>query len=72
MTETRGSAQIDRSDPPEINDLPAMIAMIDYLVPQCRDVSPVTTVLLALARRELLSLQLANDGVIRAMARRSA
>lgn len=72
MTRTHDSALKDKDAAPEINDLPAIIAMIDYLVPQCRDVSPVTTVLLALARRELLSLQLANDGVIRAMAHRSA
>jgi hypothetical protein len=56
--------------PTLVSDLNAMVAMIDYLIPQCRGVSPVTTVLLSLARRELITLQLDHQAVIRSMAQR--
>lgn len=52
------------------NELSAMIMMIDYLLPQCRIVSPVTTVLLALARRELVTVQMSNQEVVRNIASR--
>jgi hypothetical protein len=57
------------SVPPSGKELTAMIAMIDYIIPECRGVSPVTTVLLSLARRELVTLQLNQQEAIVVMAR---
>jgi hypothetical protein len=54
----------------ETHELSAMIRMIDYLLPQCRSVSPVTTVLLALARRELVTVQMSHQEVVRNIAAR--
>jgi hypothetical protein len=65
------SPDLDATHPAGVRDVAAMIAMIDYLIPECRGFSPVTTVLLSLARRELATMDINQDDVVRSMARRA-
>ncbi len=65
----RDKSKDARVQPPDVKDLATMIAMLDYLIPECRGISPVTTVLLSLARRELITLQINHQEVIRIIAK---
>ena len=55
----------DVSGPKSMPDPEAMMRMIDYLIPEARMVSPVTTMLLTLARKELRSyIECASGSVL--------
>jgi hypothetical protein len=45
-------------------DINALISMIDYLIPDVRKISPVSTLFLTLAQQELISILLARQNVI--------
>ena len=45
-------------------DISALINMIDYLIPEIRIISPVSTLFLTLAQQELVSILLARQNVI--------
>jgi hypothetical protein len=66
-----GNEDDNAQDDAASDELSAMINMIDYLLPQCKGLSPVTTVLLALARRELVTVHQSNQEVIRNIAARA-
>ena len=45
-------------------DIRALISMIDYLIPEVRIMSPVSTLFLTLAQQELISILLARQNVV--------
>ncbi|TCR68353.1 hypothetical protein [Bosea sp. BK604] len=49
----REAAAPERSEPEAPAELSALIAMIDYLIPQVRDLSPMAVLHLYLAKEEL-------------------
>jgi hypothetical protein len=56
--------------PPQHISPDALMKMIDYIIPEAREVSPVATMLLMLARRELIPHLPTSHGVVTPFRRR--